>query len=312
MSLMHRAAEQRRTLAEMHYSLPGTPFDEALALAREVDAPYLVHGDVVHDAILGLPAATCEALEVPTHAEGRRVRATHRSVRRAHPKRPSAARGNRRGRDGASHARSGEGSHGRASRPRVEIAEAERTRGVCRGAGAMTYARLGADGHVYGFTDEGPASATLIEIPDGTSLPAIGQRYDGTTFVDDPAWLAAQFAARVSSRIDAVSSRTVTLLATGIEYPTGAGKFIALDAAGESDLTVVMVAILAGLPWVPIAWPYTDGVFGLALPDAPTFEALYAAALTYGRNTKLAGGALIASLLACTTQAELDAIVDSR
>lgn len=150
----------------------------------------------------------------------------------------------------------------------------------------------------------------LVPIRDGASVPTSGQRYDveTDTFADDPQWLTERFERMKAGRLSAVSQTTANLMGRGFEWN---GAHIAIGGDSTSDLKIIYD--LRDVPGVlPVEhWGTVEGTT-VRIADAAEMAALYFAALGYGRLIRETGAQLAAAIQAAATQAELDAIVDTR
>jgi len=106
--------------------------------------------------------------------------------------------------------------------------------------------------------------------------------------------------------------RTGEMIGNGFEFPPSSGHYYSLSAEGQSNLLGAYSAKDEAAFTYPVKWPTILDDYELSIPDAATLTAFYLTALGTVRVLRDSGTALKEAVRACTTKAEVDAIVDPR
>jgi len=155
-------------------------------------------------------------------------------------------------------------------------------------------------------------SDQLLPNADATDVVLLNQNRGHCTLVDGRIVADTLGRAR-SGRMTAIDARTRELIAKGFEFPAESGQQFSLSAAAQTNL-MVMDGLRDDLAFpYPVAYGLkddSDGVFSVV--DSATAHGMYLTAVGTVRALLDGGNLLKTAVTAAGTQAELDAVVDTR
>ena len=177
-------------------------------------------------------------------------------------------------------------------------------------------------GNIDCSTDPGfnPATETNTEVPDLVLLQTLS-RYE----VKVSAGVLAEMNQAEKDAVEALllpgnkldrylefDARTNELILGGFEFPPGSGRIFSLSPTAQSNLLGMYTAKdHPAMTW-PLLWPTKLDDYEYSIPDVATFEMFYLTALGTIRVYRDSGTALKEVVRACTTRAQVDAVVDDR